>query len=410
MLPALLCLAALLIVPAAQAQTQTLISNTGQSGGEAGGTDFAQAFTTGGHAAGYTLKSVDLVFIVGAFIPSGVTVTIHNENNGIPGTLVGTLTTPSTAPAGKARFAAPGQGLDLAAGATYFIVADNSSLSVGYQTATSGNEDSGGASGWSIADKTLWRRGISPDDFLTSKARNYALKIAVNGVAKTAQNLKLTVNGFGSATQVNEGGTAAFTVTLSGNTTSNLSIPVRVKATSQAKAADLVSPPAAISIASGTNTGTANFNIALDAVTESDETLTIEVHDLPVGVTLAQNEDGEDDIVIKNVVPTLTVNGFGSATQVNEGETATFTVTLPGNVSSNLSIPVRVKATSQAKADDLFNPPPPYRSRAEPTRGRRISISRETPPPRPTRPSRSRCTTCPTASCWRRARTPQTTS
>ncbi len=84
----------------AQQQSQTLVSNLGQSDGGRGawGNDHAQAFTTGSDARGYTLNSVDIE-IAGindnSALSSKLTVTIRSNAGSAPSVVGG------DAPAGR---------------------------------------------------------------------------------------------------------------------------------------------------------------------------------------------------------------------------------------------------------------------------------------------------------------------
>ena len=143
--------------PAAAQTTITLVSNTGQADGDTGnlGTvDQAQAFTTAGHAAGYTLTGVDIEFA--SVVPSNTAsyaVSIRNAaSSGLPGTSVGTLTSPASL-AANAVNAYTTSGIDLAASTTYFVVVDSSDSATNQlQNTASDSEDTGGQTGFSIAN------------------------------------------------------------------------------------------------------------------------------------------------------------------------------------------------------------------------------------------------------------------
>ncbi len=145
------------------AQTVTLVDNTGQTttpvghilAGGTSGTEISQGFTTGTHAAGYTLASVG-VHVANSDLESGETITLYiydSETNGTPKNLVHTLTTPGSVQGGQVvDFAAP-TGATLSANTKYFVVFTSNSDSgdnFAINTAASGNEDSGAATGWSI--------------------------------------------------------------------------------------------------------------------------------------------------------------------------------------------------------------------------------------------------------------------
>ncbi len=154
----------------AQQQSQTLVSNLGQSDGTSTGLNFdhAQAFTTGSESAGYTLNSVDVVVSLNSdsALSSKLTATIHSDL----GTVIGTLTTPALPTTNSNQtvtFTAPGDGIDLAPNTQYWVVIDTTGVSQGvanFRITASDAEDSGAASGWSIAaDHTRSTAGIAPD-------------------------------------------------------------------------------------------------------------------------------------------------------------------------------------------------------------------------------------------------------
>ncbi len=145
--------------------TGVLVSNTGQPvvASKFGFTaDYAQAFTTGSHSSGYTLTSVELN-LASTGTQAIFTVTLHADSSGTPSTTsLGTLTTTTTtlpSTFGLVQFDAPGTGISLTAGTTYWVVIDvtTGSNTTELQRTTSNNQDSGGATGWSIADTFRWR-------------------------------------------------------------------------------------------------------------------------------------------------------------------------------------------------------------------------------------------------------------
>ena len=153
------CLLALLLgAQTAAAQTPvTLVSNIGQTSGASsslGLFDNAQGFTTGANATGYTLTSVEVKF---SSAPSGVSVKIAT---GLPSstTEVATLTNPSSLGSGNNTFTAP-EGTRLAANTTYWVVVEGSSGDI--VTTDSDAEDSGGSTGWSVANSGNYRDDTS---------------------------------------------------------------------------------------------------------------------------------------------------------------------------------------------------------------------------------------------------------
>ena len=168
-----LALAAVLLWSAsasAQAQEATvLVKNTGQTAHSAtfqlstAATKRTQAFTTGSHSAGYTLNSIGLSFGDIAEITTAgaqLTVTLNEVSGGDPGSVLCTLTDPATfTGAGVQTFDAPAADPcpTLKARTMYFAVIErvvfpNPDTSISLQITTSGDEDSGGAMGWTISD------------------------------------------------------------------------------------------------------------------------------------------------------------------------------------------------------------------------------------------------------------------
>ena len=176
-LPLLIALLALLAVggvllwsSTVQAQTATaLVKNTGQSAESStfqlnsSAAKRAQAFTTGSHNAGYTLNSIGLSFGDIAEITTAgaqLTVTLNQVSSGDPGSVLCTLTDPAAfTGAGVQTFDAPAADPcpTLTASTTYFAVIErvvfpDPDTSISLTVTTSGNEDSGGAMGWTIGD------------------------------------------------------------------------------------------------------------------------------------------------------------------------------------------------------------------------------------------------------------------
>ena len=164
-----------------------LVSNTGQSGGSPWRfvNDFAQAFTTGGIAAGYRLTGVDILFgLAGA--PT-YTVSIRSDAAGDPGASLTTLTNPASLPSGGglARYTVPGGGIDLAPDTTYWVMTDITGefLSTGFSATGSDAEDEGAAAGWRIADGARFRDQASTGSW---SALSFVKQIAIRGHAKSA--------------------------------------------------------------------------------------------------------------------------------------------------------------------------------------------------------------------------------
>ena len=185
--------------PASAQTTITLVSNTGQADGDTGGlgsNDHAQAFTTGGHAAGYKLTGVDIEFASVAAFATAYAVSIWTDSSGSPGTSVGTLTRPASLTHTALNSYTSSSGIDLAASTTYFVIVDSSSGERNsLQNTASDSEDTGGQSGFSIANGSVYRTRTATTGAWT--AYTQSKKIAIKGYAKTATDT--TAPAFASA-------------------------------------------------------------------------------------------------------------------------------------------------------------------------------------------------------------------
>ena len=186
-------------LPSLPSVGRSLVSNVGQnhlqdidSASALNRYDIAQVFTTGDDAMGYKMTAADIFFNTSK--PSGYVYTVGiwtANSSGRPDTQVGTLTNPAFSNAAyffePLAYAAPGEGIDLAANTTYVLVLDvtnvgNSSPAKVIATQLNG-EDAGAGSGWSIADGALSRDWNSTGGWSTN---SYARKIRIRGYGNTA--------------------------------------------------------------------------------------------------------------------------------------------------------------------------------------------------------------------------------
>ena len=167
--------------PALAQTVTTLVSNTGQGDDDqvSSTSGRAQGFTTGSNTTGYTLHSIDIVSEDAA--GDSFTATLYTANtSGYPGTSVATLAVPSSFVAGTLTFTAPAATTLLAS--TEYLVVVSLTAQVNFDTTRSDAEDSGAATGWSIAnayaydDNGTWK---------TTSSRE-SIRITVKGYAKTA--------------------------------------------------------------------------------------------------------------------------------------------------------------------------------------------------------------------------------
>ena len=190
--------AVLLASPGAWAQTSTkLTGNVDQS---FSGmlywefTDVAQAFTMGGNPDGYKLTGVGMEIVIDN--PSGLSgptysVSIHSNAGGSPGGNLGTLTNPSELVhsedlSEENRFTASGQGVDLDADTTYFVVVDVSSpgnRSVRTALTSSDTDDPDTVGEGNIGDSALRRDYATTNPWTTW---DNPLMVAIYGYAKAS--------------------------------------------------------------------------------------------------------------------------------------------------------------------------------------------------------------------------------
>ena len=171
-----------LISAATTAVTGALVSNVGQTAtGNANVTvtqSQGQGFTTGSDSGGYTLGSVELAVSSFSGTASDITVSIYSESSGDPGTVVHTLTTPASISTPVTTFTAP-SGATLAAGTTYYVVISTTGSEINLSRTNATAEDTGGASGWSIADD---RRLFAGGNWVNTTS---PIRMRINGATAT---------------------------------------------------------------------------------------------------------------------------------------------------------------------------------------------------------------------------------
>ena len=273
-----LLLAALGLFAAAPVSAAVLVSNIGQtpSGNATMGSDRAQGFTTGSNLAGYTLTSIEVAFGVGSSTPN-IAVQLWSSSNGAPSAKLADLTVPSSiSNSSNASFTAPSNTV-LAANTTYFVVLVRSGGNVAVRPSLTGtgNEDSGAASGWSIADTR--HSGTAGSNWSSPIANPH--RIRVNGDA-----VPPTVTLSASPNPVWEGSSVTVTATLSHALSSQVTIPVTLTDNS-AESSDY-GTLSSITINSGSMSGSGTISTNHDADDE-DETFTVELDtaNLPSEVT-----------------------------------------------------------------------------------------------------------------------------
>ena len=172
----LVVLATLLALPL-QAQAQsTLVSNLGQ--GNDSSADFnppvAQRFTTGSNPGGYTLSRVEIK----TQDSDSFSVSVCDVNaSSFPGSTCTALTAPGTFASGTLVFTAPADAT-LSSGTTYTVVATPAGTTLRLDATTADAEDTGGATGWSLADEYDWRNS---SNMWTTNVTGKSLRVAIKG-------------------------------------------------------------------------------------------------------------------------------------------------------------------------------------------------------------------------------------
>ena len=176
----LVVLAALLALPLqAQAQT-TLVSNLGQAADSSA--DFnrsaAQRFTTGSNLGGYTLSSVEIKTEDSDSFSMFV---CETDGSGFPMATCTLLTAPGSFASGTLVFNAPA-GTTLSAGTTYTVVATpgGGTVTLTLDATTADAEDTGGATGWTLADAYDSR---DSSNVWQTTSTGKSLRVAIKGSA-----------------------------------------------------------------------------------------------------------------------------------------------------------------------------------------------------------------------------------
>ena len=308
-----------------QVTATTFVSNTGQTLGS-GATIFGnttsnnwrqtQAFTTGDHSDGYTLSEVDARFAGINALTSGIRVSIYSTSSGTPNTSLHVLNNPASFTSDATNtFTAPAN-TTLDANTTYAIVFEvtDTSGSALLKTTNSDDEDSGAASGWSIADI---KHESADGGSWSSNVRSFV--IAIKGTEKTASSDPAITIAAGTS-PVTEGTAAEFTVTADPAPSADLTVNLTV---SEAAGSDFV---AAADEGSKTVTITANSTAATlsvpttaDTTDEPDGDVSVTVETgtgYTVGTTGSASVTVNDDDLPANTL----VSNVGQTLRTADGE------------------------------------------------------------------------------------------
>ena len=339
-------LAVLASLAAASAAADVLVGNIGQQGSSTRdflGVTHAQRFTTGSHTAGYTLDSIELRMSVTGSLTEAERKTIGVElwsaaTGGQPGQRLQILTVPSSVRTGAVAFTAPANTL-LAANTRYYLVVYTFHFSLSklkVAITNDSDEDSGAATGWSIANHGYYLQLQSPYQRQNSPNRpnwttdTWKRQIRVNGAAvQPPSKLTLTTDAT-DGIAAEDAGAVSVTTTLDRPATAAVTVTLAAGAASTATATDDYALPAAFTIAKGETAATADVTIVDDDVDEGDETLVLTASVPNLATTPATLTIADDDVA--------GVTMSDASLTVEAGSTVTYTVVLDTKPASDVTV------------------------------------------------------------------------
>lgn len=167
-----------------------LVSNTDQTVSNntwrAFTVDSARSFTAGDSHEGYMLTRADVEMRAVDSTPTDYTVSIYGDSGTVSGTSLGTLTNPASLTKNSLDpFTASGDGIDLDAQTTYWVLIDahTSTVNAGMDRVSTDGEESGASSGWNVGNDSH-RRRIDNETFRAEDS--HSLSIDLHGKVKPA--------------------------------------------------------------------------------------------------------------------------------------------------------------------------------------------------------------------------------
>ncbi|MCY4309508.1 MAG: hypothetical protein OXC57_14730 [Rhodobacteraceae bacterium] len=352
----------------ARAQDQVLVSNIGQANptttflGLQGASpvvsswgvyDHAQGFTTGTNKGGYKLHSAEIQF---GRIGTGLTYTVRIQNplaNGKPGSVVGTLTTPTFSSSNDDQivtFTAPQGGIDLEASKEYLLVLAVSGTRdeqiTGWNYTESDAEDSGGLSGWQIANTHQFRSEMAISilnitagwqDNLLDGALQFRLKGDVAPSFAIAD------------AEATEGDPITFTVNRNGASGAAVSVQWTTSTTGgtyTAASSDFTAQTTAqtLSFAAGDTSKTIEIQTTEDSIDEADETFGVILSAPSTGTSISDGtaigtitDDDTRGVTVSASALTLDEIDDGSTQGTTENE-GTYTIKLNTEPTADVTI------------------------------------------------------------------------
>ena len=334
-----------------------LVSNTGQANDGTVTTNafsYAQAFTTGSESGGYTLGSIDFV-VEATNITETQRDTIRAElwsaaTGGAPNAKVADLTVPAhPISTDTVNFTAPAS-TTLSAGTTYYaVVYTVGAFTIDPTYTNSDNEDTGGATNWSIADGVRHASGNVPTSTSTwSAPETFAVRIRVKGtVGQQTQSTNANLSGLTASSAASAGGTyspVALSPAFSASTTAYTGTVANAR--THAKLTPTTADSNATVTVNGTQvtSGSASGAIALDVGTNA---LTVRVTAQDTTTTKTYTVT----ITRQSAAAVPTVKLSASPNPVVEGQSVAIIATLSETLNSSVTIPVTINDIDAEPAD-----------------------------------------------------------
>ena len=358
LLPALaLLLGALGSLTAAPASADVLVSNIGYKKTTLAfaGNAYAQGFSTGTHAAGYNLESIEAVFKRLGELPTGYASTIRAElwsdNNWKPSSKLADLTVPTNFAPGTVTFTAPA-GTLLAAYSRYFLVIYTTGNldALGVYATVVPTDDAGAASRWNVFAQTHYVTSNTPSGTWQDHDRS-ALSIRVNGTQATratASEVTLSASPFHVVDEDESTGKLKIVATLDKPAPEGgVEITLKAENWSTASSPADYSLPAPFTIKQGETTGSAYVTIVNDKVDEGNETisLTASAGGLVVKKLLVFISDDDRALVL------LSKGDLSLSNGVLVGDTAEYHVRLTTKPTADVTITATSSKVANATVD-----------------------------------------------------------
>ncbi|MEX6689823.1 Calx-beta domain-containing protein [Danxiaibacter flavus] len=210
------------------------------------------------------------------------------------------------------------------------------------------------------SDETVIITGGTLPAGYTYTAGKGASTVTIKDQTGTAANKQISIAP--TAIGVNEGASTTVTISLPAGITSSsaITVPLAISGTAIAGSDYDLTPSGAatsVTIPANTNSITFTVNAKTDGIIESDETVIITGQTLPAGFTYASGKD-VSTVTIKDASGNVQVTIDPTVTDLNEGASATITISLPSGITSSsaITVPLAIGGTAIAGTDYYLAP------------------------------------------------------